>query len=150
MAENRLARELETRETAQRPQNWAPAQTLPTPNPIPGYAFRWVRTSIMGVFDPTNTSAKFREGWVPCKSEDHPEMQVYADPNSKFKGNIEIGGLLLCKIPQEFMDQRAKHYGQANTNQIESVDNNFMKTNDPRMPLFAERKSSTTFGRGAK
>jgi hypothetical protein len=104
----------------------------------------------MGVFDPTNTSAKFREGWTPCKTEDHPEMQVYADPNSRFKGNIEIGGLLLCKIPQELMDQRAAHYSRANSNQIESVDNNFMKTNDPRMPLFAERKSSTTFGRGAK
>jgi hypothetical protein len=150
MAENRLARELETRETTQRKQQWAPAQLLPTPTPQPGWAFRWVRTAIMGVFDPTNTSAKFREGWVPCKSEDHPEMQVYADPNSKFKGNIEIGGLLLCKIPQEFMDQRAAHYRRANDNQIEAVDNSFMKTSNPKMPLFSERKSSTTFGRGAK
>jgi hypothetical protein len=34
-----------------------------------------------------------------------------------------------------------------------SVDNSFMKNNDPRMPLFADRKSSTTrggFGSGSK
>jgi hypothetical protein len=77
-------------------------------------------------------------------------MQVYADPGSKFKGNIEIGGLLLCKIPQELMDQRAEYFRKANDTQIEAVDNSFMKTNDPRMPLFSERKSETTFGRGAK
>ena len=150
MAENRLARELETRETTQRKQQWAPAQLLPTPTPQPGWAFRWVRTSIMGVFDPTNTSAKFREGWVPCKAEDHPEIQTQPDHNTRFKGNIEIGGLLLCKIPQEFMDQRAAHYRKANDNQIEAVDHSFMKTSNPKMPLFSERKSTTTFGRGAK
>jgi len=150
MAENRLARDLESRETTQRKASWAPAQLLPTPTPQPGWAFRWVRTSIMGVFDPTNVSAKFREGWEPCKAEEHPEIPTQSDQNSRFKGNIEIGGLLLCKIPQEFMDQRAAHYRRANDNQIEAVDNSFMKASDPKMPLFSERKSSTTFGRGAK
>jgi hypothetical protein len=150
MAENRLARELETRETTHRATSWAPAQLLPTPAPQPGWAFRWVRTSIMGVFDPTNTSAKFREGWVPCKAEDHPEIQTQPDQNTRFKGNIEIGGLLLCKIPQEFMDQRAAHYRKANDNQIEAVDHSFMKTSNPKMPLFSERNSTTTFGRGSK
>jgi hypothetical protein len=51
----------------------------------------------MGTADPSNTSAKFREGWEPVKAEDHPELMHHADPTSKFKGNIEIGGLLLCK-----------------------------------------------------
>jgi hypothetical protein len=104
----------------------------------------------MGVFDPTNVSAKFREGWEPCKAEEHPEIPTQSDQNTRFKGNIEIGGLLLCKIPQEFMDQRAAHYKHANDTQVEAVDNSFMKTNDPRMPLFSERKSSISFGRGAK
>ena len=143
-------RQSTTRETTQRRQSWGPAQLLPTPTPQAGWAFRWVRTALMGVFDPTNTSAKFREGWEPCKAEDHPEIYAFSDQNSKFKGNIEIGGLLLCKIPQEFMDQRAAHFRHANDTQVEAVDNSFMKTNDPRMPLFSERKSETSFGRGAK
>lgn len=45
MAENRLARELETRETTQRKQQWAPAQLLPTPTPQPGWAFSCLRNS---------------------------------------------------------------------------------------------------------
>jgi len=148
MAENRLARELESRDSAQRKQNWTPPQTLPTPNPQPGYVFRWIRTSMMGQADPTNTSAKLREGWEPVKAEDHPEMMLQADPNSKFKGNIEIGGLLLCKAPEDLMKQREDYYTKQAQSQIQSVDNNFMRLNDERMPLFNERRSTTSFGKG--
>jgi len=148
MAENRLTRELENRESAQRNKTWTPPQTLPAPNPQPGWVFRYIRTSIMGTADPSNTSAKFREGWEPVKAEDHPELMHHTDPNSKFKGNIEIGGLLLCKAPEELMKQRDDYYAQQAKAQIQSVDNNFMRLNDERMPLFNERKSSTSFGKG--
>ncbi len=94
MADNRLARELESRETAQRTKTWTPPQTLPDPAPQPGWVFRYIRTSTMGTADPSNTSAKLREGWEPVKAEDHPELMHMSDPNSRFKGNIEIGGLL--------------------------------------------------------
>ena len=150
MAENRLARELETRETTQRNQQWTPAQLLPDPLPEPGYGFRWIRTAIMGQFDPTNTSAKLREGWEPCKAEDHPEMMLYADPNSRFKGNVEVGGLLLCRAPTDLMKQREEYYARQSRSQLEAVDNSFMKTNDARMPLFNEKRSPTTFGSGTK
>jgi hypothetical protein len=148
MAENRLARELENRESTQRKVQWTPPQTLPSPKEQPGWVFRWIRTSMMGQADPTNTSAKLREGWEPCKAEDHPELMLQADPNSRFKGNIEIGGLLLCKAPEELMKQRDDFYQKQAQAQINSVDNNFMRLNDARMPLFNERKSTTTFGRG--
>ena len=148
MAENRLARELENRESAQRNKVWTPPQTLPSPEPRPGWVFRYIRTSIMGTADPSNTSAKFREGWEPVKAEDHPELMHMADPNSKFKGNIEIGGLLLCKTPEEFVKQRNSHYQQQAEGQMESVDHSLMRQSDPRMPLFNEKKSTTTFGTG--
>ena len=148
MAENRLARELENRESAQRTKIWTPPQTLPAPNPQPGWVFRYIRTSIMGNADPSNTSAKFREGWEPVKAEDHPELMHHADQNSKFKGNIEIGGLLLCKAPEELMKQRDEYYAQQAKAQVQSVDNNFMRLNDERMPLFNERKSTVSFGKG--
>jgi len=150
MAENRLARDSESRETTQRPSRWAQPAGLPTPQPEEGYAFRWVRTALMGQFDPTNTSAKFREGWEPVKAESQPQMHAFSDPNSRFKGNIEIGGLLLCKIPREFMEQRAAFYRKASDDQVKALDNNFMQANDPRMPLFSERKTGVTFGRGSK
>jgi hypothetical protein len=148
MAENRIARELENRESAQRKQQWVPPQTLPEPKPQEGFVFRWIRTSMMGQADPTNTSAKLREGWEPVKAEDHPELMLQADPNSRFKGNVEIGGLLLCKAPTELMKQREDYYAKQAQAQISSVDNSFMRLNDERMPLFNERRSSTSFGKG--
>lgn len=150
MAENRLAREVENRESAQRKATWTPPQILPAPKEQPGWVFRWIRTSLMGVADPTNTSAKLREGWEPCKAEDHPELMLQADPNSRFKGNIEIGGLLLCKAPEEMMKQRDDYYLKQAHSQMEAVDNNFMRSNDQRMPLFNEKRSTTSFGRGGK
>ena len=150
MAENRLVRELENRESAQRKVTWTPPQVLPAPKEQPGWVFRWIRTSIMGVADPTNTSAKLREGWEPCKAEDHPELMLQADPNSRFKGNIEIGGLLLCKAPEEMMKQRDDFYLKQAQSQMDAVDNNFMRSNDQRMPLFNEKRSTTSFGRGGK
>lgn len=148
MADNRLSRELENRENAARKKAWTPPQTLPSPNPEKGWVFRWVRTSMMGQADPTNSSAKFREGWEPVKAEDHPELMYQADPNTRYKGNVEIGGLLLCKAPEEMAQQRDSYYRNVTQSQMEAVDNNFMRASDERMPLFSERKSAVSFGKG--
>jgi len=147
--DNRLTRELDTRETTQRPAAWRPPETLPSPTPQPGWVFRWIRTSTFGQHDPTNASAKFREGWTAVKAEDHPELMLSADHNSRFKGNIEVGGLLLCKAPEEMVRQRNAHYDRLNDQQMEAVDNNFMRIADPRMPtLHNEKRSTTSFGKG--
>jgi hypothetical protein len=150
MVESRLDRELEKRESTQRKVTWTPPQVLPSPKEQPGWVFRWIRTSLMGTADPTNTSAKLREGWEPCRAEDHPELMLQADPNSRFKGNVEIGGLLLCKAPEEMMNQRNDFYLKQAHSQMEAVDNNFMRQNDARMPLFNEKRTTTSFGRGGK
>lgn len=154
MAENRIQRELETREMSQRPVTWTPPQLLPDPTPQPGWAFRWVRVALMGQNDPTNTSSNFREGWEPCKAADHPELMMHTDPHStsRFKDNIEIGGLLLCKTRQELVDQRKAYFQKLTNSQIDAVDNNFMraKDNSSNMSLFSEKKTEVKFGRGSK
>jgi len=148
MARNDLARELETRTALERPKSWQPASSLPEPDKQPGYTYRWVRVSIQGKPDQPNLSAKLREGWEPVGIEEQPQFKMMIDPNSRFKDNIEVAGLLLCKIPEEFMAQRKSYYETKNRDQIESVNNNFMRENDPRMPLFREGKSTTSFGKG--
>jgi len=147
MSENRKPREAESRELMQRPESWRPPEVLPEPNDRPGWAHRWVRISMVGTSDPANISSKFREGYEPCKADEYPEMMMHATQEGRFKGNIEVGGLLLCRIPAEFIDQRNAYYNKQNQAQMESVDNTFMKNNDPRMPLFKERRSETTIGR---
>lgn len=148
MAEKRLDRELETRELVERPKQWMPADLLPEPDKQAGFAYRWIRVSTLNNADPRNLSAKMREGWEPVRIEEQPKFKLLADPNSRYKDNIEIGGLLLCKTPKEFVEQRNAHYTQVTESQTRAVDNSFMRDNDPRMPLFSERKSSTSFGKG--
>lgn len=148
MAENRIARELESRSNKERPKTWQPASTLPEPDRQPGYTYRWIRVSMLGQSDARNVSSKFREGWEPVRIEEQPQFKMLVDPNSRFKDNIEVAGLLLCKIPEELMTQRKEYFAQKNRAQIESVDNNFMRENDPRMPLFREKQSKTSFGKG--
>ena len=146
---SKLTRELDSRDTAVRPiENWAPPQLLPQPDDRPGWVHRYVRTSIMGSADPMNVSAKRREGFEPVKAEDYPELMSHASIDGQFKGSIEIGGLVLCRAPKEFMEQRAAHYEKLAANQMESVDNNFLSQNDPRMPLFKDRATKVTFGKG--
>jgi hypothetical protein len=148
MAEPKLTRELETRETQMRPKQWAPAELLPEPDKQPGFNYRWIRVSTLNNSDPRNLSAKMREGWEPVKITEQPKFQLLIDPSSRFKDNIEIGGLLLCKTPSEFVEQRSNYYNDQTQAQTLAIDNSFMRENDPRMPLFSERKSDTSFGRG--
>lgn len=148
MAENRLSRELETREKTARKRNWIRPDTLPTPNPEDGYEFHWVRVSTRGESDAMNVSLKLREGWEPVKASDHPEVFVAGVENERFKDNILIGGLLLCKAPVEMVEERNEFFSEEANAQLRSVDHNFMRENDPRMPLFNERKTKVTFGRG--
>ena len=148
MAENRLTRELEARTQQERPKQWAPAELLPEPDKQPGFAYRWIRVSTMDKADPRNLSAKLREGWEPVKVSEQPKFQLLIDPNSRFKDNIEIGGLVLCKTPQVFVAQLNDYYANQPQAQTTAIDNSFMRENDARMPLFAERKSSTSFGKG--
>lgn len=144
---DRASRDSQTREAAQAPASWKPPSILPDPTPEPGYVYRWVRTAMAGVADKTNASRQFREGYVPVRAEDHPELMLEAND----KGNVEIGGLLLCKIPQEMAKQRATYYENLANQQMDAVDNNFMRENDPRMPLLRpERSSKVSFGTGSK
>ena len=148
MAENRKPRELETRQQMERPKQWMPPELLPEPDKQAGFAYRWIRVSTLNQADPRNLSAKLREGWEPVRVEEQPKFQLLIDPQSRFKDNIEIGGLLLCKAPAEFVEQRSAYYQGQTDQQTRGVDNSFMRENDPRMPLFSERKSTYSFGKG--
>lgn len=147
---NKLARELETRDISERPKQWQAPELLPEPDKQAGYAYRWIRVSTLNNADPRNLSSKLREGWEAVRIEEQPKFQLLVDPQSRFKDNVEIGGLLLCKTPTEFVEQRNAHYNQLTQSQTEAVDNNLMRQSDSRMPIFKEGKSSTTkgFGKG--
>lgn len=146
--DNRMSREIDTREVMERPKHWMQPELLPEPDKIPGWNYRWIRVSTLGVADPRNLNSKRREGWEPVPDEEQPQFLMLADPQSRYKGNIEIGGLLLCKTPAKFVQERDEYFMKKTQDQADAVDNSFMRQSDARMPLFQERKSSSSFGKG--
>jgi hypothetical protein len=149
MATNRITREVENREFSERPKQWMPPELLPEPDKQAGYSYRWIRVSMLNQADPRNISAKFREGYEPVTAEEQPKFKLLASREGPYKDNIEIGGLLLCKIPEEFVAQRMAYEAKQTQDQSDAVDNNLMRQSDVRMPIFMERKSSVTFGSGS-
>lgn len=145
--DSRVARTATTRDADERPESWKPAARLPEPDKQPGYEYRWIRVSSMGKADANNAASKFREGWESVAIEEQPQFDAFRDPDSRYKNGVEIAGLLLCKIPTEIVERRKRYFSSRNQEQMESVDKNFMRQNDPRMPLFSER-SSRGFGKG--
>jgi len=143
MVEVKKNRELETREK-QVLKDYKPASSLPDPNPEPGYRYRYIMTHILGKSDAIRLSRMRRDGWEPVKASDHPELMLEASP----EGNVEIGGLILCKNTEENIAAYDRFYAKQAKDQMESVDNSFMKDNDPRMRKFSEKYSEVTRGRG--
>jgi len=156
MSEQRTPRAKQTRDQSQREVEWRPTSALPVPDSIDGWCFRWVRLSSYGETDVKNMSKRLREHWVPVKREEHPEIDVLSDYDFLQKEvgtnpeHIEIGGLLLCKCPEEIIRQRREYYDRFNKDQMEAVDSNFMKLEDSRMPLYNERRSQVKFGSNSR
>ncbi len=148
MANNRLDRELETRTKTVRKTAWTRPTVLPDPTPEDGYTYHWVRISTNGQSDATNISSKIREGWEPVRAEDHPEIFTDAVADTRFKDNVIVGGLMLCKAPIELVEERTEYYENLTESQMRSVDQSLMRENDPRMPIFNDRKTKVTFGKG--
>ena len=146
--QTRVPREVSNRQQEERPKAWRPPELLPEPDKQAGFAYRWIRVSMLNQADPRNLSSRLREGWEPVRIEEQPKFKLLVDPDGRFIDNIEIGGLLLCKTPEEFVQQQQDYYAEMTRQQTEAVDNNLMRQSDPRMPIFNERKSTTSFGRG--
>ena len=145
---NRTSRTSETREESKRKVSWQRPSMLPTPEPRDGIEYRWIRTATLGNRDNTNVSSRFREGWTPVRKEDHPNLHIVSDIDSRFQDNIEVGGLLLCQNSTENVQARREAQLQQAKNQMQAVDNSYLRQSDPRMPVLdPERSTRTSFGK---
>lgn len=138
---DRTPRDQQNREAKKR--KWRNPHQLLDPHARDGVAHRWVRAKLLGEDDTKNVTSKFREGWEPAPASEYPEIEGFKSDS----GNIEYGGLILCRTDQEVVDERTEHYRNVNAQQMNGVDRNFLRENDRRMPLLQpERSTKTTFG----
>lgn len=142
----RTPRSSETRDKSARKTVWAPSSMLPDPDPEDGYVFKWVRSETRNVTDKTNFQKRRREGWEPVRAEDHPEA-VAGIGLEQATGLIEIGGLVLCKMPAEMVEQRNRYYADHARAVLDSAEQTALRDNDERMKKFAEKKRQVVYGR---
>lgn len=143
----RSTRDTADRTASERPKAWVNPKQLLDPNRHEGFVHRWIRTESMGNSDARNVSVKIREGWEPCPVSEYPE---FAHLKNDSTNQIEYGGLMLCRMPEEIVAQRNAYFHKRAQDQINAVDNNIMRESDPRMPIrkeLLERSTREEFGR---
>jgi len=138
---DRTSRETVTRAEAARPRNWDDDSPLPVPTPQPGWAFRWIRVGYLGNTDDANMNKRFRDGWVPLKASEHPELAQLADSRKNTGDTIEIGGLILCKMPEAEVRARNEHFARKSEQQVQSVNAALAQAQHPAMPMTVNMSS---------
>jgi len=148
----RSARDSESRENAERVQQWRPGSALDAPEPPIGFKHRWIRESVMEYDDKTNVHKKRQEGWELVRAEEYPDYVGPVIDEGRNAGTIGVGGLILARIPIELVEQRNNHFNTVAQNQMDAVDRDWMRENNALMPKSApQRKTSVSFGsRGSK
>lgn len=148
---DRSSRETQSRERTERKMEWNPGSALDAPEPPLGYKHRWIRESVMEFDDKTNVHKKRQEGWDLVRAEEYPDYVGPVVDEGRNAGVIGVGGLVLARIPVELVDQRNQHYQGVTQQQMDAVDRDWMRENNPAMPKLApQRKSSVSFGSGRK
>ena len=95
-----------------------------------------------------NVHSKLREGWEPVRADEYPDLadRYPVIEEGKNAGVIGVGGLMLCRIPEETVEERTEYYREQTRNQMRSVDENLMREQHPSMPIHNDRQSRVTFG----
>lgn len=143
---DRTPRETQTRQSQER-KVWRPGTALEAPEPPLGFRHRWIRESVMEYDDKTNVHKRRQEGYDLVRAEEYPEYTGPVVDEGRNAGIIGVGGLVLARIPEELAEQRNQHYQKTTQNQMDAVDRDWMRENNPAMPKMApQRKSSVSFG----
>ena len=143
---DRTPRKTTTREDNSRRKPWAPPSHLQAPDAPPGYVHRWIRVAMRGEEDKMNVNSKLREGWEPVRKDEYPDYEAPTIDEGRYEGVIGQGGLMLCRIPVETVEERTAYYGGRTREQKTAVDQDLMKEQHPSMPIQNNRQSRVTFG----
>ena len=145
-AADRSSREKETRKASNRPVQWRPANKLHAPDAPDGFVHRWIRAETLGQEDKSNVHRRIQEGFELVRADEYPDSDL-PESDGKHAGIIGLGGLLLARFPVEFKEQRHAYYNARSGQQMEAVDNDWMKDSNPLMPKeSAERRTQVSFG----
>jgi hypothetical protein len=90
----------------------------------------------------TKREQETREKTVATRQWEQPDVLPMPNPEPGY----EFKWVRLSTLGTT--DASRAHFANITKNQMDAVDNNLMRENDPRMPIFNDRKSNVTFGKG--
>lgn len=122
---------------------------LPDPIPDLGFVYQWIATTIGGQPWPENVEKMLRDGWVAVPQVEQSHILLLAEGRSQWirSGCIEIGGLLLCKKPEELVAGKVRHYETLVAGRLNSFRESVFAMARPGMPVEGEWRSYTESGR---
>ena len=147
MAIDRQSRDSQSREETKRNLDWKPPSALDAPEAPIGYKHRWIRESVLDYDDKNNVFKRRREGYELVRAEDYPDFDAPVVDEGKNAGVIGTGGLLLARVPEEIVEKRKEYFEKKTQTQMEAVDRDWMRENNPVMPKSKpQRNSNVSFG----
>lgn len=144
----RTPRSQETRENTEPKRSWTQPSILPEIPFRDGWVAKWVRTDTRGAPDKTNVSKRLREGWEPIDLVDYPELWTFS--GGEERGNLEVGGLIACRMPAEMVQQRNDHYRGVAKQQETSAEEHYMRDPGELVKKFNESSRKVVFGPSAR
>jgi len=148
MAIDRQSRDSQSREETKRNVDWKPPSALDAPESPIGYKHRWIRESVLDYDDKNNVFKRRREGYELVRAEDYPDFDAPVVDEGKNAGVIGTGGLLLARVPEEIVEKRKEYFEKKTQTQMDAVDRDWMRENNPVMPKSKpQRNSNVSFGK---
>ena len=144
---SRTPRDLEDREREERDMEWSPSRLLPSPNPVEGIDFRYVRVSSGGTVDNMNHSQALRDGWEAVLAEEVPELGMIISDIGHAEGKVVLGGMMLCKRVSWIGDKIRATADEQSRVQVEAVDRGYLNDQNSAMRKFSEKSSRIEFGK---
>ena len=148
--DKKTSRASQTREKESRKKVWTPPSSLDAPPAPTGFQHRWIRAESMGFDDTKNVQGRIRSGYELVRADEYPGSEYPVVEDGKYKGVIGVGGLVLARVPEEIVKQRADYYAKQHNDKVEAMDKDLMKDEHQSMPIDIDRQSRVTFGGSKK
>jgi len=148
--DKKTSRASQTREKTSHKKVWTPPSALDAPPAPSGFQHRWIRAESMGFNDTKNVQGRIRSGYELVRADEYPDGEYPVVEDGKYKGVIGVGGLVLARVPDEIVQQRADHYAKQHNDKVEAMDRDLMKEEHPSMPVNIDRQTRVTFGGSKK
>jgi hypothetical protein len=142
----KTSRASQTRLNSEKKKVWTPPSSLDAPPAPEGYRHRWIRAETLGFNDTKNVAASLREGYELVRADEYPETDYPTSNDGKYAGVIQVGGLLLARIPEEIALQIEAYYDKQTQNKEEAINNDLMKERQAGMRFSNDSQSRVTFG----